>query len=137
MNEDAILGDKSIIDPDHEQPKTLTQQLIDSKASTITINPIVMDPSIRIIEVYAKWSTKFVLRDVELIMKQGQMVVLIGQVGAGKSSLLQVILKELPLHHGYVSVRGIVSYSSQEPWLFAGLFPPYIFIATNNIRFVQ
>lgn len=37
-----------------------------------------------------------------------------------QSSLFQVILRELPLSKGTVSVHGVVSYASQEPWLFAG-----------------
>jgi len=34
--------------------------------------------------------------------------------------LIQAILQELPLSEGNISVRGVVSYASQEPWLFAG-----------------
>lgn len=37
-----------------------------------------------------------------------------------KSSLIQSILRELPLSEGRISVRGVVSYASQEPWLFTG-----------------
>lgn len=37
-----------------------------------------------------------------------------------QSSLIQAILRELPLSEGNISVRGVVSYASQEPWLFAG-----------------
>jgi ATP-binding cassette subfamily C (CFTR/MRP) protein 4 len=36
-----------------------------------------------------------------------------------QSSLIQAILRELPLSEGRISVRGAVSYASQEPWLFA------------------
>jgi ATP-binding cassette subfamily C (CFTR/MRP) protein 4 len=34
--------------------------------------------------------------------------------------LLQLILKELPLSEGKLSIRGKISYASQEPWLFGG-----------------
>jgi len=34
--------------------------------------------------------------------------------------LIQAILQELPLSGGNISVHGVVSYASQEPWLFAG-----------------
>jgi len=34
--------------------------------------------------------------------------------------LIQSVLRELPLCEGSISVRGTVSYASQEPWLFNG-----------------
>lgn len=37
-----------------------------------------------------------------------------------QSSLFQAILRELPLSEGSISVRGVVSYASQEPWIFRG-----------------
>lgn len=37
-----------------------------------------------------------------------------------QSSLIQAILRELPLTRGTISVNGTVSYASQEPWLFSG-----------------
>jgi len=33
---------------------------------------------------------------------------------------MQAILRELPLSEGRISVNGVVSYASQEPWLFVG-----------------
>lgn len=53
-------------------------------------------------------------------MLPGQLLAVIGPVGGGKSSLLHVILQELPLSEGTLKVNGEISYASQEPWLFAG-----------------
>lgn len=93
----------------------------------------------------AKWTdaqTENSLENINLTIRPGRLVAIIGPVGAGKvsvqfvqtklniiheyyyfllqSSLLQAILRELPLSEGNISVRGVVSYASQEPWLFAG-----------------
>ncbi|VVC26205.1 Hypothetical protein CINCED_3A020489 [Cinara cedri] len=71
----------------------------------------------------AKWTngqTENSLENINLTVTPGRLVAIIGPVGAGKSSIIQAILRELPLSEGTVSVRGIVSYASQEPWLFAG-----------------
>lgn len=98
--------------------------------------------------VSAKWTTSQAnntLENINFITKPNRLVAIVGPVGAGKvsitkyitinliqrlyyihkiffsqSSLLQAILQELPLIKGNISVRGVVSYASQEPWIFAG-----------------
>ncbi|KAF5277747.1 hypothetical protein FQR65_LT03727 [Abscondita terminalis] len=61
-----------------------------------------------------------VFNNVSINVRPGALVAIIGPVGCGKSSLLHAILKELPLKSGSISVKGSVSYASQEPWLFSG-----------------
>lgn len=51
--------------------------------------------------------------------EKGSLIGVIGAVGAGKSSLLQMILRELPLESGEIQVNGSVSYAPQEAWVFA------------------
>ncbi|XP_027849228.2 ATP-binding cassette sub-family C member 4-like [Aphis gossypii] len=71
----------------------------------------------------AKWldsQTENSLENINLNVIPGRLVGVIGPVGSGKSSLLQAILRELPLSKGKITVNGVVSYASQEPWLFAG-----------------
>lgn len=116
MNDEAIVGDPSILDP------ALKDATIKSNSDISLANqelPIV--PGIRIIEAYARWNKKhYVLRDIEFSIANNELVVFLGRVGSGKTSLLHVILKELPLCRGYISVKGTMSYASEEPWLFAG-----------------
>uniref|UniRef100_A0A1B6DNL6 Multidrug resistance-associated protein lethal(2)03659 n=1 Tax=Clastoptera arizonana TaxID=38151 RepID=A0A1B6DNL6_9HEMI len=71
----------------------------------------------------ASWvpqSVELVLNDISLNIKPGLLVGVIGPVGAGKSSLLHVLLGELPLREGTIEVNGEISYAGQEPWVFAG-----------------
>lgn len=58
------------------------------------------------------------LLDINVELKPGTLCCVVGPVGSGKSSLLQVLLKELPLNSGTLKVVGNVSYASQDPWLF-------------------
>lgn len=60
------------------------------------------------------------LANVNLDFRKGILIGVIGPVGAGKSSLLQAILKELPVESGSIVSKGKHAYVSQEPWVFAG-----------------
>ncbi|KAH0544125.1 probable multidrug resistance-associated protein lethal(2)03659 [Cotesia glomerata] len=81
------------------------------------------DGSVTLDNIYAKWldsDNEDTLKGINLSIKPGQLVAVVGQVGSGKTSLLNAILKELPAHEGTVDVNGKIGYASQEPWLFAG-----------------
>ncbi|XP_052753847.1 ATP-binding cassette sub-family C member 4-like [Galleria mellonella] len=78
---------------------------------------------VRLKHATAKWIASHpenTLTDLSLTIKPGKLIAVIGPVGAGKSSLLHVLLRELPLISGSLHIGGTVSYASQEPWLFAG-----------------
>lgn len=80
-------------------------------------------PGIQVTNIVARWdanNTELTLDKVNLRVQPGTLVAIIGPVGSGKSSLIQAILGELPLLSGAIDVNGVVSYASQEPWLFSG-----------------
>eukprot|EP00198_Chlamydomonas_reinhardtii_P014120 XP_001703457.1 ABC transporter, multidrug resistance associated protein [Chlamydomonas reinhardtii] len=58
-----------------------------------------------------------VLRDVTLEVPRGQLVMVVGQVGSGKSSLLAALLGEMNRRGGSVRVMGSVAYTAQDPWI--------------------
>ncbi|XP_063224666.1 ATP-binding cassette sub-family C member 4-like isoform X2 [Bacillus rossius redtenbacheri] len=58
------------------------------------------------------------LSDMDLHIARGQLVVVIGRVGSGKSSLLQALMGELPSRSQQLQVVGTLSYASQDPWVF-------------------
>ncbi|XP_069938780.1 multidrug resistance-associated protein 1-like isoform X3 [Cherax quadricarinatus] len=57
------------------------------------------------------------LCDINLEVKTGQLVAVVGSVGAGKSSLLSALLGEMTKEAGYVFINGTVAYVSQQAWL--------------------
>uniref|UniRef100_A0A8C1FAU8 ATP binding cassette subfamily C member 4 (PEL blood group) n=1 Tax=Cyprinus carpio carpio TaxID=630221 RepID=A0A8C1FAU8_CYPCA len=60
------------------------------------------------------------LQNVSFTVKPGQLLAVIGPVGAGKSSLLSTVLEELPAEKGVIKVKGELTYASQQPWVFPG-----------------
>ncbi|XP_050058893.1 ATP-binding cassette sub-family C member 4-like isoform X5 [Aphis gossypii] len=113
-------SDKSLTNGVIESPESeIITENIDVKKNTRYSNSF----SIGISNATAKWiddQTYNTLENINLNILPGSLVAIIGPVGSGKSSLVQVILQELPLSEGKISVNGVVSYASQEPWIFAG-----------------
>lgn len=60
------------------------------------------------------------LRNITYQVRAGELMIIVGRVGSGKSSVLLSILGELPLASGRLQVQGRVSYAAQEAWIFAG-----------------
>ncbi|XP_055398814.1 ATP-binding cassette sub-family C member 4-like isoform X2 [Bubalus kerabau] len=60
------------------------------------------------------------LQGLSFTVRPGELLVVVGPVGAGKSSLLRALLGELPPSQGQASVHGRIVYVSQQPWVFSG-----------------
>jgi ABC-type bacteriocin/lantibiotic exporter with double-glycine peptidase domain len=57
------------------------------------------------------------LSDVHLNVMPGQLIMVVGSVGTGKSSLLSAMLGEMTAKRGTVELRGRVAYTQQDPWI--------------------
>ncbi|XP_016960247.1 ATP-binding cassette sub-family C member 4 [Drosophila biarmipes] len=87
--------------------------------------------AVTIKDINASWDNQKpqrTLQNINLQIEKGQLCAVIGPVGAGKSSILQLLLGELPVIDGGVVIQGDLSYAAQEPWLFTGS-------VRNNILF--
>ncbi|NXE73178.1 MRP1 protein, partial [Cochlearius cochlearius] len=65
------------------------------------------------------WSkeTSPCLRRIDLTVPQGSLLAVVGQVGAGKSSLLSALLGELEKTDGCVTMKGTTAYVPQQAWI--------------------
>lgn len=70
------------------------------------------------------------ISDFNVEVTENIVVGVVGTVGCGKTSFLNVLLGELPLSDGKVVINGKISYASQEAWIFEGSI-------RDNIVFVE
>jgi ABC-type multidrug transport system fused ATPase/permease subunit len=57
------------------------------------------------------------LTNINISIKKGQLVAVVGPVGCGKTSLICGILGELHLKQGDVNLAGSIAYCPQQPWI--------------------
>ncbi|CRK89767.1 CLUMA_CG003444, isoform A [Clunio marinus] len=94
----------------------------------------IMEPETNVIEVIdvdASWTSEYkskTLSDLNIKIRNGQLCAIVGSVGSGKSSILQLLLGELSINTGNVFIKGDISYASQDSWLFSDT-------VRNNILF--
>jgi len=50
-------------------------------------------------------------------IEKGELAVIVGPTGSGKSSILSAILGEMSITKGSISLGGKIAYLAQEPWL--------------------
>ncbi|XP_052831215.1 multidrug resistance-associated protein 1 [Octopus bimaculoides] len=59
----------------------------------------------------------FILKDINIEIKPGQLLSVVGIVGSGKSSLISTILGEMEKLKGSVEIQGSVAFVPQEAWI--------------------
>ncbi|ETP17049.1 hypothetical protein F441_08462 [Phytophthora nicotianae CJ01A1] len=60
---------------------------------------------------------EFRLEGLNLEIERGALVMVVGRVGSGKSSLVNAILGEMPRTSGVLEIGGRVAYVSQDTWI--------------------
>ncbi|MEE6486330.1 hypothetical protein FKM82_014574 [Ascaphus truei] len=90
----------------------------DLDASSIRHDPTV-DAAIQFSDATFSWEqdAKPVVRNVNLDIKEGHLVAVVGVVGSGKSSLVSAMLGEMDNISGYINIKGSVAYVPQQAWI--------------------
>uniref|UniRef100_A0A668AQY3 ABC-type glutathione-S-conjugate transporter n=1 Tax=Myripristis murdjan TaxID=586833 RepID=A0A668AQY3_9TELE len=57
------------------------------------------------------------LRRINVTVKKGSLVAVVGHVGSGKSSLLSAMLGETERKNGHITIEGSVAYVPQQAWI--------------------
>ncbi|KAK9817530.1 hypothetical protein WJX74_009211 [Apatococcus lobatus] len=80
-----------------------------------------------------------ILKNLKMNIWPGQLVMVTGPVGSGKTSLLAAILGELQGPQARVSVTGSVAYTAQDPWIAQATLRDNILMgqAMNDERYHQ
>lgn len=60
------------------------------------------------------------LKNINIELSENKLFVVTGPVGSGKSSLLQIIIGELPISEGKIFFDGQIAHVPQTPWLLSG-----------------
>ncbi|KAJ8931068.1 hypothetical protein NQ314_016097, partial [Rhamnusium bicolor] len=109
-------------------------------ANNNNTNEIESTGMIKLVKANATWRPNPIadtLMDINIHIDPGKLCCVVGNVGSGKTSLLQTILKELPLTRGRMEISGRISYASQEPWLFVSSVRNNILLenhSTNKVK---
>eukprot|EP00026_Physarum_polycephalum_P001120 Phypoly_transcript_01121.p1 GENE.Phypoly_transcript_01121~~Phypoly_transcript_01121.p1 ORF type:complete len:574 (+),score=98.28 Phypoly_transcript_01121:2-1723(+) len=76
------------------------------------------------------WDTQPILTGINLEVSEGELIVVVGQVGSGKSSLLTALINEMQQISGKLEVNGSVAYVAQTPWIINATIKDNIILGT-------
>lgn len=92
---------------------------------------------IRLLEVNYQYPGKLekAIRDINITIKKGESIAFIGESGAGKTTLVDIILGLISPQYGDIIVDGVSIYSSLRSWQnLVGYIPQTIFLIDDTIE---
>jgi ABC-type multidrug transport system fused ATPase/permease subunit len=100
-----VLGSKTAT----EQPGITECEEVDSQGTGVELKAANL--------VAENKTSNFSLSDVDFEIMSGELVMVVGLVGSGKSSLISALLNEIPQECGSISVQGKTSLIAQNAWI--------------------
>ncbi|XP_074657505.1 multidrug resistance-associated protein 1-like isoform X2 [Tubulanus polymorphus] len=86
--------------------------------NTVRQSSDLYDTALNITDASFSWDCNtFSLKDINLEIEKGLLVLIVGAVGAGKSSLISAILGEMKQSSGTLALNGSLAYVSQQSWI--------------------
>ncbi|KAJ3169079.1 hypothetical protein HDU87_000864 [Geranomyces variabilis] len=106
-----------------KEDEDLKKKEIDEVDTNVTVVEMTKVPDVGVTPSAAAGeadSTAFSLRNLDLEIPRGQLVVVVGSVASGKSSLFSALTGTMKKTCGEATLFGTVAYCAQEPWIVSG-----------------
>lgn len=90
-------------------------------------------------KVMIEYDSRVIVKGLNFDLKKGELMVIVGQVGCGKTTLLHSIMEETRLCEGKHTIEGTIAYVEQEPFIISGSIEENILMGLefNSDKFEQ
>ncbi|KAF5605003.1 multidrug resistance-associated 1 [Fusarium pseudocircinatum] len=106
-------------EPDQGNRDSVEMQILREPSLLSTANSSMREVVIQVSDANISWSEdRVILRDLSFTVGRNQLVLLLGPVASGKTTLLKALLGEVPYINGSIDIHGKgVAWCEQSPWL--------------------
>ncbi|KAF5623502.1 multidrug resistance-associated 1 [Fusarium tjaetaba] len=105
--------------PDQGNRDSIEMQILREPSSPSTANSSMREVVIQVSNANISWSEdRVILRDLSFTVGRNQLVLLLGPVASGKTTLLKALLGEVPYINGSIDIHSKeIAWCEQSPWL--------------------
>uniref|UniRef100_A0A803MC08 ABC-type xenobiotic transporter n=1 Tax=Chenopodium quinoa TaxID=63459 RepID=A0A803MC08_CHEQI len=124
--------------PEHSLSREKSSLLYPTCMS-VHIDDSLEDRAITFHDASFSWSNEHIIKDsfrldnVNLSLPKDSFVVIVGEVGSGKSSLLNSMLGEMNIIEGWAHLNGSTAYVPQVPWILSGTIRENILLGKEHV----
>ncbi|KAF5977483.1 multidrug resistance-associated 1 [Fusarium coicis] len=108
-------------EPDQGNRDSIEMQILREPSLPSTVNSGMREVTIQVSDANISWSEdRVILRDLSFTLGRNQLVLLLGPVASGKTTLLKALLGEVPYINGSIDIHSKeIAWCEQSPWLLA------------------
>ncbi|KAF8751844.1 ABC transporter transmembrane region [Rhizoctonia solani] len=105
----------------HSYPEFLLSEELQNDARIVDLREVAEgDTVLEVKGADFKWSRTAevpTLEQIDLTVRKGELIGVLGRVGSGKTSLLSAVVGEMIREDGVVKINGRIAYAPQNPWI--------------------